>query len=353
MTASFKTLVLQWTGLLVLSVLLIAALKAVHMPGATILGAIVAAMAVALAGAELELPKASFLAAQGLMGAMLGGMVEASIFRDIADYWAALAMALAVMIGSAVLVGWLVERSGRLPPGTGTWGALPGAAPAMILMAGEFGGDMRFVAVMQYLRVLVVVVIASLVSHVLFRVVDPVVAVASARAVTPSLAGFGGTIGVAIVGAAIGIFLRIPAGAIIGPLIVGGAVSIWTPAPLHFPGWLAWIVFTVIGWTIGLRFRRQIFRALVASLPVMLVSIVSLVLLSAISAWLLVLFADRDPVTAFLATSPGGLDTVAILALESRADVAFVLTLQTLRLLATVLVGTIIARILTYKRNAA
>ncbi|MCW2305880.1 AbrB family transcriptional regulator [Rhodobium gokarnense] len=353
MTASFRALALQWAGLGVLSAAVIAVLKAVHMPGAVILGAIVAAVAVALAGAELELPKASFLAAQALMGAMLAGMIEASIFRDIADYWVALGLALATMLAAAVLVGWLVERSGRLPPGTGTWGALPGAAPAMILMAGEFGGDMRFVAVMQYLRVLVVVLIASLVTQALFRMVDPGAVVATAKAAAPSLAGFGGTIGVAVVGAVIGVFSRVPAGAIIGPLLIGGAVNIWAPAALHFPGWLAWAIFIAIGWTIGLKFRRQMFRALVASLPVMLVSILSLVLLSAISAWLLVLFADRDPVTAFLATSPGGLDTVAILALESRADVAFVLTLQTLRLFATVLVGTVIARILTNKRKTA
>ena len=43
-----------------------------------------------------------------------------------------------------------------------------------------------------------------------------------------------------------------------------------------------------------------------------------------------------DALTAYLATSPGGLDSVAIIAVGSNADVPFVLALQTFRLLVVV-----------------
>jgi len=54
-----------------------------------------------------------------------------------------------------------------------------------------------------------------------------------------------------------------------------------------------------------------------------------------------------DALTAYLATSPGGLDSVAIIAAGSNADVPFVLALQTLRFLVVVLIGPFLAKLLS------
>jgi Transition state regulatory protein AbrB len=48
---------------------------------------------------------------------------------------------------------------------TAVWGSSPGAATAVVLMADAFGGDMRLVAVMQYLRVVCVGLVASVVAR--------------------------------------------------------------------------------------------------------------------------------------------------------------------------------------------
>ncbi|MNR68843.1 putative ammonia monooxygenase [compost metagenome] len=47
----------------------------------------------------------------------------------------------------------------------------------------------------------------------------------------------------------------------------------------------------------------------------------------------------------FLATSPGGLDAMAIIAVETGSDASFVVALQTLRLLGVVLTGTFCAHL--------
>ena len=49
--------------------------------------------------------------------------------------------------------------------------------------------------------------------------------------------------------------------------------------------------------------------------------------------------------TAFLATLPGGIDTVAIIALSGGADTPFVMALQAFRLLVVILMGPSIARL--------
>ena len=51
-----------------------------------------------------------------------------------------------------------------------------------------------------------------------------------------------------------------------------------------------------------------------------------------------------DLLTAVLATSPGGLDSVAIIAVGSKADVSFVLAVQTLRLFVVLLTGPLLAK---------
>ena len=61
----------------------------------------------------------------------------------------------------------------------------------------------------------------------------------------------------------------------------------------------------------------------------------------------LVRVLHTDALTAYLATSPGGLDSVAAIAADSRADVPFVMALQTLRLVIVVLTGPLLARLLS------
>ena len=60
----------------------------------------------------------------------------------------------------------MVDEPVAVVPGTtGVWGSSPGAASAMVVMADAFGADARLVAFMQYLRVVCVVVVASLIAR--------------------------------------------------------------------------------------------------------------------------------------------------------------------------------------------
>lgn len=71
---------------------------------------------------------------------------------------------IATLVSSAV-IGWLLVRYSSLPGNTGAWGSSPGGAAAMVAMAQDYGADIRLVAFMQYLRVLLVVGAAALVTR--------------------------------------------------------------------------------------------------------------------------------------------------------------------------------------------
>jgi uncharacterized membrane protein AbrB (regulator of aidB expression) len=63
----------------------------------------------------------------------------------------------------------------------------------------------------------------------------------------------------------------------------------------------------------------------------------------------LVKAAGIDPMTAYLATCPGGVDSIAIIGASSHADLSFVMTLQALRLLIVLIAGPVMARFIAQR----
>ena len=67
-------------------------------------------------------------------------------------------------------------------------------------------------------------------------------------------------------------------------------------------------------------------------------------LLCGVVAGLMVVFAGVDPLTAYLATSPGGADSVAIIAGSAQVDAPYVMAMQLARFLVVVFLGPFLAR---------
>jgi membrane AbrB-like protein len=79
-------------------------------------------------------------------------------------------------------------------------------------------------------------------------------------------------------------------------------------------------------------------------MPQTLLSTAALIAFCGGVAMVLVVTLRVDPLTAYLATSPGGLDSAVIIAASSHADLSFITALQTVRILLVLFVGPPIAR---------
>jgi hypothetical protein len=214
----------------------------------------------------------------------------------------------------------------------------------MMIMAEEYGGDPRLVAFMQYLRVAVVVMTASLVVRVWagIHLVSPP-PLPWFPALSPG--AFLLSLGVVAAGIFLGRLSRVPAGTILGPLFLAGALHATGHLATPFPRWFLAGAYGLLGVAIGLGFTREIFRHALRALPRVLLAIFALILFAAGVAALLVRFLGIDPLTAYLATSPGGMDSVAVIAASyPRLDVPFVMALQTLRFLFVLVAGPSLAR---------
>ncbi len=333
----------QWAGLLALSLVAIAALEAVRLPAALFLGPMIAAITVSMAGASIRLPANAFVAAQAVMGCLIARAIPLSslgeLLRNGPLFLAGILSVVAVSAG----LGWLLARWRVLPGTCAVWGSSPGAATAMILLAEAYGADMRLVAVMQYARVICVAAAASLVA----RAYTPVASGGAAGMVWFPAVAWGplaATLAVAAGGALVARRLRIPAGPLLLPLAAGVVLHDAGWLRIELPPWLLAVCYAGIGWSVGLRFTRPVLVYAARALPRILVAILVMIALCALFAALLVALAGVDPLTAYLATSPGGADSVAIIANSTKVDLPFVMAMQTARLVIVLLTGPAIAR---------
>lgn len=326
--------------LLAVTAALVAGLLALGLPAAFLLGAMGAAMIVAGRGATLRMPERLFALAQAVVGCLIARNFTPALFLTIGRHIGLFAgVTLSVLLVSTAL-GLALARLRLLPGTTALWGSFPGAATVMVLLSGSFGGDMRLVAVMQYLRVVVVAITASVVARLW-----GLSGTAHHAWLAPiAWSSFVVLLPIIVLGGLFGPRLRVPAGALLVPMVVTtvladvGLVRVELPQPLLVVSYL------VVGWAIGLRFTRESFRDAGRALPQVLGTILALVAACAGIGWVLARAAHIDPLTAYLATSPGGADSIAIIATGTSVDLPFVMATQMGRFVAVLLLGPSLAR---------
>jgi hypothetical protein len=319
-------------------------LTLVHVPAAWFLGPMAVAGAVSTRwGKTHELPAWILLAAQAIIGSALSTTFTPSTLDIFLRYWFVILAIIAALLSISLASGWLLAHVGRLDLATALLGMLPGGAPGMVALSEELDADTRLVAVMQTLRIMLVVGLLAIVA-ILLPPADVTSSPDNTGSVTTASTGvpwllYGVTLGSTALGAWAGLATRLPAGALVGPALLGsvlGAVGIahavWPPLVLD-------ITYALIGISVGLQFDVEALREIGRLTAAFVISTLALIGSAALLGWLLVLLVGIDPLTAYLATTPGGLNVVAILSLESGANAPLVIAIGLLRFLAILLLG--------------
>jgi hypothetical protein len=334
----------EWVALVAAGAAGALAFGRLGVPAPWLIAPLVIAIAASVGGlVDLRVPGGAFVAAQAAIGMLIAQMFTPPVVASIARSWAVMALVVASTVVAAAVAGWILARFTSIPAPTAAWGSAPGGASAMIAMSAGYGADPRIVAFMQYQRVTIVVLTASAVARVLLpHGVHP--QAAGTTAFDPL--GFAETILVGALGAWGAIRLRVPAGPLLGPMVFGavlhgaGLVRISVPAPAVDAAYVA------IGLAIGLLYTRATVRYALRVLPQLLASTVVLIALCCASAALLVATIHVDALTAYLATTPGGLDSVTVIALGSGANAPLVLAVQALRIVVVIVSGPAVAKLI-------
>lgn len=328
----------HWLALALGSALLGALLLAWHVPAAVLLGCMLVSMALALRGTDLAVPRPVFALAQGLMGCLMGHSLQPQHLGSVVQDWPVFLGATVLLIVVSTLLGvWLMRRQ-VMPGTTALWGMTPGAATAMVVMAEDYGADARLVAFMQYTRVLVVTLVSALVARAVLGPA-PEGAASTALWAGANASGLATTAALVLGGVLLAPRVPLPGGALVLPLLGTALVQgLWGLEPALPPA-LMGLAYAVLGWSVGLRFTHAIALHALRTLPQVLLCIALLMLVGLVTATALVLGTGMDPLSAFLATCPGGADSMAVIAATSTVDSGFVMAMQLARFLIVLVLG--------------
>jgi len=331
------TLTAQWIALVILTVGCSVMLKQAGAPAALLLGPLAVGMLFGLSGARTRLPVAVRASGQAVIGCIIataiGGSVGAQLLASTPVLIVSGGMILALSMGLAATLAWARWFDGP----TAVWGLAPGAAAAMVSLAESYGANSQVSALMQYTRILFAAGSAILVSHLIAPAPATHVDIdwfppVSLRGITDTLVlAATGFIVARLTGFRPAVFL-VPglAGA---ALVAAGWVEPALPPTLVLPA------YAVVGLSIGLSFTRPTLAACFRQLHRIVASALLLIALCALAGVVMSAGFGIDPLTAYLATSPGGVDAVLIVASSHHLDLSFVLAAQMSRLLITLLVG--------------
>ena len=312
--------------LLTFSVIFVAVLELTRLPAALLIGPMLAAIIAGTNGATVRVPRFCSAPPRRSSAASSRRRSRPTSFSVFYEEWPLFLGVVVATVTASSLLGWLISRWRILPGTTAVWGSSPGAATAMVLMAGAFGADQRLVAFMQYLRVIFVSMTAAL----LPRCGSTPRASKSppSSGFRRSMAAFAATLGIALSAA-----WREAAAAALALLPRHLHLRHRRPSRLwremQLPPWLLAVSYAMVGWSIGLNFTRPILRHATRALPQIIASIVALIAFCGGLAFMIGHVLGIDPLTAYLATSPGGMDSVAIIAAAAQnVDISFVMALQ-------------------------
>lgn len=330
---SNRTVVWRWCLVAPLSFLLGWLLTWWQVPASWILAAILVSGACALiTGEELPLNASFYGFGRGVIGILAGvplvGVPLGLLASFLLPGLAVTVVTLAVGVGGGML---LARAQPEISRETGILSMLAGGASIMPVLARELGADFRFVALTQYLRLLAVSVTLPLVTAFFPAPGQGAAEDPGADQVWWMLLVI---TAVALFGDRVGRLLRLPVPSVLGPLLLTAGISLVLPEgwSMQPPELFRIVAFLCIGWMCGGALSTQALKAFSRQLPATVTFIVVLMGACALSAVPLVGWLDITYFEAYLATSPGALETVLALSSEGGAGPA-VVAIQLIRLL--------------------
>lgn len=237
--------------------------------------------------------------------------------------------------------GYLLSRWAGIDRVTGLLAFIPGAASTIVAIGEEMGADAIAIAVLQYVRVLLVVFVIPSAAGLIFPA-NPVTQVTANVAIdtnSPMFLNLLVLAGCCSVGIWGGNRLRLPASGLLGPMLVT-LVAFWElPYQLQVPSWLFATGLLFMGVSIGLKFNRQAAQKLLKALLIEVGLVLVLIALCLGVGYEFHVVTQVDTVTAVLGFTPGGIEAMIATVMQLGGDAGLVLAMQMSRMLMIIVMG--------------
>jgi len=277
-----------------------------------------------------------------VLGLSMGAGVPADVVSRVSIWPGSLVgLAVAMVLVTSTAYLWLTRRAGW-DPATAFFASIPGALSYVLAISADTSADIRKVAVLQSIRVFILIVILPYV--IIALVGDPGAAGESPPVTKATGQDLAILFAAGAAGAAIAMLVRLPGAILTGAFMVSAVAhgSGWIHAPM--PAILLIPAMVILGCQIGTRFNgatlnevRQLIRISLETFFITLTVAASVALVvSALTG------ISIGPV--LLAYAPGGLEAMALLAFILGLDPAYVAVHQLARFMGLALVVPVVGK---------
>jgi membrane AbrB-like protein len=351
-SSSLRETLLRLVETLIIGAIGGAALGLAKFPAGWLSGAIIAVAIAALARRPVRVPLVLGQAANIVLGISLGASVTPDSVARMASWPASLAvLALAMACGSAAVVFYL-HKVHDWDVMSALFASSPGGLSQALALAAETGADLRSVAMVQAMRVLVLSAGLPL-CFAAFGITGSRPIANAAVATVASMEELAVLVVAAAIGAIVAYRLRLPGGLLVGAMAVSGVLHATGLVQVNLPLPAAIVAFVVMGSIIGARFVGTdlwlLRRLTLVGLGALAVG-TAVMSAFAIAAALLLSLPVGDVVMAF---APGALEAMTTLAFALNLDPAYVGTHHIARLIFVSLVVPVVVHAIRRRAAAA
>ena len=323
---------------------------ALALPLPWMLGAMTAATAAALVGAPIMVPAKVRNAMIAILGVLLGSQFTIELFSRIAEWYVGFS-GVVLSTAAAAGVGYVAFRKlGGYDRVSAYFSSMPGGLSEMMVLGESMGGDGRKISLTHGTRILVAVFLIAF----YFRLVEGVAPLG-----LPVPAGevadwvdILALIACALVGYPAAKALRVPAGQLVGPMVLSAALHLSGIVSAQPPGELIASAQVILGAAIGARFVGMALSELRRVVLLAALVAVLMVLVTAGVAYGLAAVGSQSSPILFLAFAPGGLAEMSLIALSMGSATAFVSTHHIARIMLIVIVAPLIFRLAQVRRRS-
>jgi uncharacterized protein len=293
------------------------------LPAGLVSGSVLAVAAAALLGRPVKVPLALARVCYVSVGILLGAVVTPATLRGVATWPTSIALLMVGSIAMMLATSQYLRIVHRWDPLSALFGASPGSLAQVISLSTELGGDLRAIAIVQTVRILLLV-IGLPNGLALFGFVVPAVAAARGPA---GMAVLGEMTLLVVVASAFAFAfqrLRFPGGLLFGAMAGSGILHGTGYIHAVLPWWIGSSCVIVLGGVVGSRFANTTFRMLLAFLGAAFGSFAVSMAVATFFVLIDIHFFSFPVANVVIAFAPGAQDTMMVLALALHLDPVYV-----------------------------
>jgi membrane AbrB-like protein len=293
------------------------------LPAGLVSGSVVAVATAALLGRPVRVPPALARICYVIVGTLLGTVVTPETLRGVITWPASIVLLMLASLGMIAATMTYLRVVHRWDSLSALMGASPGSMAQVIALSSELGGDLRAVAIVQTVRVLLLVV--GLPNGLaLFGLVVPAMPLPRGPAGFSVLGEMILLLGVAITFAVIFLRLRFPGGLLFGAL--AGSALLHGSGLIHaaLPWWVGGASVITLGALVGSRFANTSPRMLLGHLGAAFGSFAVSMAVATVFVMIVARLFSFPIANIVIAFAPGAQDTMMVLALALHLDPVYV-----------------------------